>query len=250
MKIEDLEKIKEKLIDVLSQEKGYFGRVNTWGQRPTKYGHVGYELDTDIISTLKSLSEEDQKCLVKIINYFEIHAGPLRKMIENDEKETLIDFYSEWAWSHFMTVVMFGMLEVAVKNTPTCIIWKNQQKGYIEKLSSIKLFLENNLPQNIRDDIAKRYKTEDEKTLNSFVEVVEHLWNEIRSGFVHDAGIHYKGMEWTTFGGGMGSEEDPITLQTDVPMQELLQVTWQAVLNSFGYTGLLKLPSYKNPKQN
>jgi hypothetical protein len=140
MEKEEPNKIKEKLIDVLSQEKGYFGRVFTWGQRSTKYEHIGYELDSDIGPLMASLSEENVKCLVKIVNYFEIHAGPLKKMIEGDDKETLCDFYSEWAWSHFMTVVMFGMLEVAVKNTPTCIIWRNQKKGHIDKLGSIKLF--------------------------------------------------------------------------------------------------------------
>jgi hypothetical protein len=246
MKKEELEKIKDKLIDVLSQEKGYFGRVDTWGQRPTKYEHIGYELDLDIMPTIESLSEKDRKCLVKIINYFEIHANPLRKMIEGDSKQGLYDFYSEWAWSHFMTVVMFGMLEVAVKNTPSCIVWRNQQKGHIEKYKSIELFLETNLSQNIRDDIAKRYKTENNLNLNSFSDVIKHLWNEIRSGFIHEAGVHYKGMEWSTFGGGMGTKEDPIKLQTDVPMQELLQITWQSILNSFGYSGLLKLPRYQN----
>jgi hypothetical protein len=145
-----------------------------------------------------------------------------------------------------MTVVMFGMLEVAVKNFPSCVVWKNQQKGYIDKYKSIEAFLVKFLPENTRDDVSKRYKTENNTILNSFTDVTRHLWEEIRSGFVHEAGVHYKGMEWTTLGGGTGTKEDPIKLETDVPMQELLQITWQAILNSFGYKGLLKLPRYKN----
>lgn len=246
MEKENLVKIKNKLIDVLSNNNGYFGRIDTWGQRQNKYEFIGYELDTDIMPTLESLPEEKIKCLVRIINYFEIHANPLKKMINYEDKKSLYEFYSDWAWSHFMTVVMFGMLEVAVKNSPSCVVWKNQQKGYIDKYKSIEAFLVKFLPENTRDDIAKRYKTENNIKLNSFIDVTRHLWEEIRSGFIHEAGVHYKGMEWTTLGGGIGTKEDPIKIETDVPMQELLQITWQAILNSFGYKGLLKLPKYKN----
>ncbi len=243
---EESQKIKDKLIDVLSQGRGYFGRVHTYGQRAKKYEHVGYELDLDIMPVIESLLEKDRKCLVKIINYFEIHAHPLKKMIVDDGKPGLYDLYSEWAWSHFMTVVMFGMLEVAVKNTPTCIVWHNQQKRYIKKLESIELFLESNLSENIRENVAQRYKTENNVKLDSFSGVVRHLWYEIRSGFIHEAGMHHKGTEWYIFGSGVGTKEDPITIHSDVPMQELLQITWQAILNSFGYKGFLKLPKYKN----
>jgi hypothetical protein len=240
MSQEDLEKIEQKLVEVLSQEKGYFGQIYTWGQRPTKYEYVGYELSVDFMSILPTLSEEERVCLVKIINYFEIHAAPLQKML-SERKETLQDIYSDWAWSHFMTVVMFGMLEVAVKLSPCA---EYDSRGYLRKYVSIRNFLETNLPQTTRDGIVKRYKTETGATLNSFSEVIEHLWDEIRSGFVHEAGIHYKGLEWSTLS-GMGSKDDPIKFETDVPMQELLQMTWQAILNSFGYKGLLKLPKYK-----
>lgn len=246
MSKEELEKIKDKLIDVLSQEKGYFGRIDTWGRKPKQYEYIGYELDGDIMPTINLMSDKNKKCLIKIINYFEIHANPLKKILRESEGNGH-DFYSELAWSHFMTVVMFGMLEFAVKNTPSCIIWKNQKKGYIEKFKSMELFLEKNLRQSVRESIAKRYKTEENKTLTSFSDVIRHLWEEVRSGFIHDADVHvYKGMEWSTFGGGIGTREDPIELQMDVPMQELLQITWQAILNSFGYKGSLELPIYKN----
>jgi hypothetical protein len=240
----EFDKINKKLSDILSQESGYFGRIDTWGQRPTKYEYVGYELDIDFMSTLQSLSEEERKSFVRIINYFEIHANPLKKMLNDNSKQALYDFYSECAWSHFMTVIMFGMLEVAVKSSPSCIVWQNQKKGQIKKLDSINSFLETFLSQDIRDDIAKRYKTEDNKKLNSFSKVIEHLWQEIRSGFVHEASLDYKGTEWTTLS-GIGSKEDPIKIGTDVPMQELLQITWQAILNSCGYKGLVKLSKYK-----
>jgi len=240
----EFDKINKKLSDILSQESGYFGRIDTWGQRPTKYEYVGYELDIDFMPTLQSLSEEERRSFVRIINYFEIHANPLKKMLNDNSKQTLYDFYSEWAWSHFMTVIMFGMLEVAVKSSPSCIVWQDQKKGKIKKSASIKLFLETFLSQDIRDDIAKRYKTEDNKKLNSFSKVIEHLWKEVRSGFIHEAGVHYIGMEWTTLS-GIGSKEDPIKIAADVPMQELLQITWQAILNSYGYKGLLKLSKYK-----
>ena len=244
MSEKELKNINSKLIDVLSEDKGYFGRINTWEQRLTKYEFIGYKLDTDFLTILDKMSPEQKKNLVKIINYFDIHAGSLKRMLVEDKKESLYDFYSEWAWSHFMTVVMFGMLEVAVKITD-CVVWNNKKKRYINKHKSIKSFLETYLPQNIRNDLVKKYKTEDDITLNSFSEVVEHLWIEIRSGFIHDAGINYKGLEWTTFE-GVGTKEDPITIGEDVPMQELMKITWLAILRSYGYQGSLELPKYKN----
>lgn len=240
----ETKKLSDRLTEVLSERSGYFGRVNTWGQRPNKYEYIGYELDSDFSLNLSNLTEERRKNLSRIISYFEIHANPLKKMLDSDNKETLSDFYSDWAWSHFMTVIMFGMLEVAVRDNPSCIVWQNKKRNQIYKAASIKKFLETFLTKDIRDDVTSRYKTEENKTLNSFEEVINHLWQEIRSGFIHEAGIHYKGMEWTTLS-GMGSKEDPIRLGKDVPMQELLQITWQAILNSYGYTGKLKLPIYK-----
>ena len=162
-------------------------------------------------------------------------------MLELDEKDNFKGHSHEWAWSHFMTVVMFGMLEVAVKSTPCA---KYDKRGHLRKCISIKYFLESYLPKELRDDIAKRYKTEDGHTLSTFPEVVEHLWSEIRSGFIHEGSLNFKGMEWNSFK-GIGSKNDPMTIVIDVPMQELLQITWMAILNSYGYTGRLELPKYK-----
>ena len=239
----ELKKLNDKVIDILSKDKGYFGRIDTLGQRPEKYEYIGYELDTDFSSTLKTMSSKQKENLIKIINYFDIHAGSLRRMLTIDKKELLHDFYSELAWSHFMTVVMFGVLEVGVKITP-CVIWTNEKKKYIKKYESIKFFLETYLPQSTIDDLVKKYKTESGTTLNSFSEVVEHLWLEIRSGFIHDAGIHHKGLEWTIFE-GMGTKEDPFKIHEDVPMQEFMRITWLAILKSYGYQGSLNLPKYK-----
>ena len=236
-----MDETNKKLIEILSKEKGYFGRVNTWRQSPTEYEYVGYELDTDFSQTLQSMSENQRKNLSRIINYFEIHVNPLKKMLDGDTNKTLYGLYSEWAWSHFMTVVMFGMLEFAVKLIPCA---KYDSKGYLRKYVSTKSFMETYLSEDVRNDIVKRYKTETGNKLNSFAEVIDHLWHEIRSGFIHEAGIHSKGLEWGTLK-GMGTQKDPITIETDIPIQELMQITWQAILNSYGYKGLLKLPKYK-----
>jgi hypothetical protein len=56
---------------------------------------------------------------------------------------------------------------------------------------------------------------------------------------VHDVGVESKGLDYGTLI-GMGTEDDPIRSKTDVPMQEWLQITWQAILNSCGYKGVLE----------
>jgi hypothetical protein len=233
--------INHNLIEILSQEKGYFGRIDTLGQRSTKYEYIGYELTEDFLPTLEKMSDEQKNNLTMIMTHFEIHAHPLKNILVTEEGEhTLYKFYSEISWSQFMTVVMFGMLELAIKG---------KREGWLElKRQNVIKFMEDNLPTETKNNIAKRYKVDEVfkygKEIKTFSDVIGHLWNEVRSGFIHKGGIEWRGMEW--FGlKGMGSQSDPITIYQDVPMQELLQITWQAILNSFGYQGHLKLPKYK-----
>lgn len=232
---ESIQKINKYLIDTLGPEKGYFGRVHIlgWGQQPDKYKQIGFVPTEDFEPMLASMTEEQRKNLVRIITYFEIHARPLKNLLNADDSEQL---YTETAWSHFATVVMFGMLEVAAKG----------QKGLRlnNKGSGIKKFLEDNLPQERKDDVVRRYSTEEifkHKKAATFGEVIDHLWEHVRGGFVHDVGIESKGLDYGTLI-GMGTNDDPIRSKTDVPMQEWLQLTWQAILNSHGYTGKLEHP--------
>jgi hypothetical protein len=236
----EIKKISQKLIEVLSQERGYFGRVATWGQGPTKYEYIGYELTEDFLSVLENLPDEKRKNFVMILTHFEIHAHPLKSLLTSAEEQSFYKLYFEISWSQFMTVVMFGMLELAIKG---------KRRGRLElKRERIVRFLEDNLPTETKNDIAKRYKIEKifkyKKEIKTFSDAINHLWFEVRSGFIHDGGIESRGMEWTNLE-GIGSKENPLTFSSDVPMQELLQITWQAILNSFGYKGLLKLPKHK-----
>jgi len=237
---DDLNKINRILVETLSQEKGYFGRVFAWGNGPTEYKYIGYELSEDFLSTLQKMSNDQKENLVRIINYFNIYAVPLKNLLTTSEKEQLYRFNYETAWSHFMTVIMFGMLEIAVKG----------KRGYFlnRKREKIKNFLEINLPKEIKESIAERYHVEEifkyKKKIENFSDVVDHLWDQIRSGFIHDVGIEARGLEWGWLE-GIGTKENPITLKSDVPMQELLQITWQAILNSYSYKGILELPKLK-----
>ena len=69
MSEKELRNINRKLIDVLSEDKGFFGRIDTWGQRLTKYEFIGYKFDTDFLTTLNKMSPGQRKNLVKIIIY-------------------------------------------------------------------------------------------------------------------------------------------------------------------------------------
>lgn len=236
---EELLKFNANLAELLGPDLGLFGRVATRGQRSTDYEYIGYVLSEDFMPTLKTLSPEKRKVLAMVMIYFEMHMRPLKRLLNLEEKEYLYKFYSDIAWSHFATLVMFGMLEIVIKEQRG--VWLNS-KG-----ARIRQFLEDNLPTEKKIDVAKRYKVEDlfapKKPITDFASVVDHMWEEVRGGFVHDAGIQHRGMEWTTLK-GLGSKEDPIQFNSDVPMQEWLQLTWQSILNSFGYTGLLELPRY------
>ena len=231
-----IEKINGHLKKILGPENGYFGRVSTWGQTANEYEPIGFVPTEDFEPMLSSMTDEQRKNLVMITTYFEIHAHPLKNLLNAEKSEQLYKLYSEIAWSHFATVVMFGMLEVAVKGQRG--LWL-QKKG-----EKIKKFLENNLPKETKDDVVRRYSTEDifkHTKHQTFGEVIDHLWKNVRGGFVHDVGLESKGLEYNSLV-GIGTKEEPIRIKQDVPMPEWLQLTWQAILNSYGYKGKLEHP--------
>ena len=243
----DIARINQNLIEILSPEKGYFGRIYTWGQRPTKYEFIGYKLTKDFAPTLQKMSEDQLNNIKKIMVYFEIHAFALKELLLAREKERFTQFYYEVAWSHFMIVIMFGMLEIAVKIQKGA---KFDNYGNLKnKGNEIKKFLENNLIKDFKDSITERYSVDKiykyKKQIKTFSDIIDHLWHQVRSGFIHDAGMESKGLEWHQLE-GIGTKDNPIEFKNDVPMQELLQMTWQAIFNSYGYKGVLELPRYKN----
>ena len=237
---EDVAKINQKLVDVLSQEKGYFGRIAvSWGQSPTKYEYIGYKLTEDFVPILEKMTNDQRGRFVAILNYFELHAQPLQKILKAEEgAHSLEKLYAEISWSQFMTLVMFGMLEISIK--------EDRKDRLRDKRQKILNFLESNLAPETKEDITMRYKVEGictyPKEIKTFSDVINHLWLEVRSGFIHDGSIESKGLEWSYLK-GIGSKNDPIILFQDVPMQEFLQITWQAIMASFGYRGQLKLPN-------
>lgn len=239
----DIQKINQHLKEILGQEKGYFGRVLSWGQTANEYESIGFVPTEDFEPMLLSMTDEQRKNLVMIITYFEIHIHPLKNLLNAEKSEHLYKFYSEIAWSHFATVVMFGMLEVATKG----------QKGLWlkKKGTSIKKFLEDNLSQETKEDVVRRYSVEEifkHTKPKTFGEVINHLWKNVRGGFVHDVGIESKGLEYNSLV-GIGTKEEPIRIKQDVPMPEWLQLTWQAILNSCGYKGKLEHPKLNRARK-
>lgn len=232
---QELEKFDTHLVEMLGPKCSFFGRVNSNGQISTEHEYIGYLLSEDFLPTLKEMLPEQRKTLARTMIYFEMHMRPLRKLLDKEtEKEELYRFYSKIAWSHFATLVMFGMLEVVVKGEGEI------KRG--EKLVRIKKFLERNLPPEKMDDIPKRYKVDklfNPRPITDFGSVIDHMWFDVRSGFVHNASIQHRGTEWSTLE-GLGTREDPLRVQYDVPMQEFLQLSWEAILHSFGYKGALK----------
>ncbi len=227
--------VNDYFIKLISKKNGYFGRITTFGLEDKAFVYIGYELSSDLLPLLQNITDEQRMNLITIMTYFEIHAGPLKKLLV-DDSNGLMNFYSTIAWSHFATLLMFGMLELAVKG---------KQGRFLElKGQKIRRFLEENLSDEIKEGVVRRYKIDElfkyNKQIKNFSNVVDHMWYEIRSNFVHDCGLQSKGLEWTTFGKGIGTKEDPITIESDVPMQEWLQITWQAILNSYGYKGILR----------
>ncbi len=229
-----VQEINQKLKDVIGPNNNYFGRLQIPLKSPAEFKQLGIIPTEDFEQMLFNITEEQQKNLVMIMNYFEIHTRPLKNMLDFDEKEQLYKLYSEIAWSHFATVVMFGMLELATKGKRG--LWLNNKGGKIKK------FLENNLSDDTKKDIVSRYSTEDifkRKKITNFSDVIDHLWENIRGEFIHDAGVESKGLDYETLV-GIGTKDDPICIKTDVPMQEWLKITWQAILNSYDYKGILQ----------
>lgn len=233
-----IEKVNQSLLRVLSKENGYFGRVFTWGHGANDYEYIGYELTKDFYPVLEDMSSKEIDSLVKIINYFQIHAAPLKEMLPLERSSELPDIFAPTAWSHFMIIIMFGMLEVVAKQSEHKILKDN---GYMHKFKSVKAFLRDNLPTDVKKEIVKDYKTPDGSQLDSFDDILWHLWQDLRSGFVHEAEIKSLGLEWTEIE-GMGTENEPLEFNKNIPMQEWMRYTWLAILRNYGYEGRIELP--------
>ncbi len=234
----------QKLIEILGQENGYFGRVFNWGEEIRPYSNIGFEFTEDFDSTLCIMTDKEHDSLKRIMTYFELHMRPLKNMLSSSDYEHRINrFSTEIAWSHFSTVIMFGMLEIAVKGGPRAGL-----DGYgnlKDKGRCLRDFLDQNLPEETKRDITSRYSnrgTSLNERSQSFITILDHLWREIRSGFIHEGSIHSIGLENIEFSHSAGTREDPIKITSNVPMYEWLQMTWQAILNSYGYTGKLVHP--------
>jgi len=154
---DDLKEIKNKLIEILSPAKGYFGRIYTHVSRPVKYEYIGYKLKKDFSPTLQRMSKKQRENLKLIMVYFELHARPLKYLLDTNQKNEIDNFCSEIAWSHFMTVIMFGMLEVAAKET-NCA--KLDTRDHLMKNKSIKCFLNINLPKEVKKNLTEKYSVE------------------------------------------------------------------------------------------
>lgn len=226
--MEDNLKLKERFIDIFSPSSHLFGRVRTHGRSENKFEWNGCAVDKYTFDFVDRLSPAERKDLAKILTYFEIHMRPLRLLLEEDE------ILNEIAWSHFATLIMFGMLEVAVKVRQEGISSDSKLEN---KGRKIRDFLELHLPDSTKQALTQRYKTNiiRDKSVRkgNFKEVTQHLWEEVRSEFTHSAGIHWLGFE---FGGLEQSNEKGgtvITFWQDVPIQEWLILTWQAIFHSF-----------------
>lgn len=232
-------RIKERFRNIFTPSSHFFGRTRAFWKAENKFEWVGCVPESGFYDFLGSLSDEEQMQLAKILTYFEIHMGPLRLLLENSEDE----IPEGLAWSHFATIIMFGMLEVAVK-----IIEKNAKfdSRLYDTGKELYSFLDKYLENETKESIKRRYK-KDQYASNpapseSFQEVVQHLWAEIRCGFAHSVGIHSVGLE---FGGlRLAGEKDGVPVITNwsnVPMSEWLVVTWKAILTSYGFNGRLAL---------
>jgi hypothetical protein len=234
----DLVKMNDRLVEILSPESGYFGRIFTWGQRSTAYEHIGYILTEDFLPTLQKMSIGQEKSLAKTMNYFWVHSHALKYLLGTYVERKNDRLYCEIVWSQFMIVIMFGMLEIVAKGDETSLYRKEEK---------IKKFLEDNLSQDFKDKISERYFIEDgskyKEREQNFGNVIDHLWSEVRSGFIHDASMQSISLEWQRFE-GLGTRDNPMTIRSLVPVQEFLQMAWQSILHSYGYNGSLELPKW------
>lgn len=240
--IEVRNSIHHTLLRVIDPKSGLFGRGKAYGKNSQAYTNVGFELSTDFEPTLGVMSDAKIDALYKILVYFEAHMHPLQNLLRaSDSEDARHQHLAKTAWSHFSTVIMFGILEIAVKTngeTPPKPNVELREKG--KKISD---FLRNNLPPNIKDGVKARYSDEGplpNGRFKSFEDIIDHLWKVIRGGFVHDDALRSIGVEYIEFSNAVGTLKDPIEITSNVPMQEWLQLTWQAILNSYGYKGILK----------
>lgn len=233
----EAETLNNKLKEVFAKSNGYFGRVYTWGQTETKYVSIGCAPDVDTLGFIQQLNEQEKKNLTRLLTYFEMHGKALKYMLGAETDNQLDNWFIETSWSHFATVIMFGLLEAAIKTV--------EKKGALDdklydKGNEIKNFLEKYISQEQKISIVEHYKSANviPTKLSNFSEVIDDMWNEHRSGFIHSVGVHAVPLEPHSVS-GIGTKESPLSFPRQVAMYEWLILAWQAILNAYGYKGKL-----------
>lgn len=231
------EKIQKKIEELFDSSQGLFGRVDSWGQTQAKFVRIGCVFDTDLILFLNKLSELQQRSLTRMLTYFEGHMKPLKRMLDTHSESLLDRWFTETAWSHFSVVIMFGLLEAAVK---TIELKSDFDTKLYDKGNEIKKFLVKHISLEQQTEVVKNYKSKDPAPakFNNFSEVIDDMWNEYRSGFIHSVRVHAVPLESYSIS-GIGTKKDPLSFPRQVAMYEWLILTWQAILNAYGYKGKL-----------
>jgi len=214
--------------------------------------------ENELNKFVSGMSFLERESFSKLLAFFCFHMKPLSRL--NIKDDTINDFFGPMVWSNFSLVVMMSVLEKYTKgrykrkeflellienipiNSEEQLIMLSAEQRKTNPPPSVLRFSElfsKNLEEKEIDRIIKNYMAEKQSSgeikISSIEEVFKHLWEEVRSGFIHNVGLESIYNESTIF--KLSKKPGVITVSDNLSMSNFLFLSWKAIFRHLGYAG-------------
>lgn len=212
---------------------------------------------------LSDLPNEKSKKLIRVLGVFRIHMEPIWVLIRKEEKNENRDSFSGEVWAKVAISIMTSLIDFLTKDTEVprksfvdflvenFLRIKNPQKD-IKVLSDehsrqyppsiikrIYEFYSAHLDDKDKEEMINKYTTERrlERKIRSrdLKDVIQDIYNNIRSGFLHGTGLENMYVESEFFTSEDGYKT--LTYHQTISASHFLYLSWKAIFRYFGFTG-------------
>ena len=212
---------------------------------------------------LFDLPDEKRKKLIRILGVFRLHMEPIWVLIRKEEKNENRGSFSGEVWAKVAISIMTSLIDFLTKDTEVprksfvdflaenfIIRIKNQEDikilsnehsqqyppSIIKRLVEFySMYLDAKDQEEIVNKYATERRLEGKIKIKNLKDVVQDIYNNIRSGFLHGTGLEsmYTESEFFTSEDGYKT----LTYHQTISVSQFLYLSWKAIFRYFGFTG-------------
>ena len=228
---------------------------------------LNFKNEKELHTLLASLEPEKLVALGKLLIYFKVNMESISSLLVDGERKsrTLPEMLAEMAWSNIAIAVMFSIVDKFTKGQitqrPSFVDFLKVRFATIEKPGDIETlaaeydkrsppsmrarlisFYSEFLTQEEIESVVRRYRSaeRDKVKIEDFSDVIKDLYDRIRNGFLHAAGLEFLNTSPFILKTNLedkSTEPLTITFHSNLTPSEILFLGWKAIFVSLGYKG-------------